>query len=98
LRLAQELEDPSNINIDAALDENIKRLRKFIGEEDDTYFALYDLTLSATYQRFEEILKDSSNPMVIEALKELAGIVAEKKKASIRDLRKKVDKKLPNNN
>jgi hypothetical protein len=40
LRLAQELEDPSNINIDAALDENIKRLRKFIGEEDDTYFAL----------------------------------------------------------
>jgi hypothetical protein len=54
--------------------------------------------LSATYQRFEEILKDSSNPMVIEALKELAGIVAEKKKASIRDLRKKVDKKLPNNN
>jgi hypothetical protein len=94
LRLAQGIEDPCNINIECHLDENIDRLRKFTGEQDDdTYYALYDLTISAGCYSIREILKDSANPTVIEALKELKSIVREEKKACLKKLRKKVDKK-----
>jgi hypothetical protein len=92
LRLAQGLEDICNINIECHLDENIDRLRKFMGQQDDdTYYALYDLTISAGCGSIKEILKDSANPTVIEALKELKSIVREERKAYLKPLRKKVD-------
>jgi hypothetical protein len=94
LRLAQSLEDPHDIDTEVALEENIKGLRKFTGEQvDDTYYALYDLTISAGCQHITEILENSSNPFVREALEELELLTKEARAACLKKLRKKVDKK-----
>jgi hypothetical protein len=99
LRLAQEYEYPSDEDIDILREEKLKRMDKLWGlEEKYNTPDLHHLTLSASCYHIKEILKDSPSPMVIEALTELASIVTERKKAYIKNLRKKVDKRLPNNN
>jgi hypothetical protein len=92
--LAGEIERPEGVvGVKVDLDKATKNLENFMGRKQGEFPDLDRLMKSGACYDIKEILRPSSNPTVVKALKELDAIVLESKKAYMKPLRKRADKK-----